>query len=73
VPTAEVAHPILSYFSSADLLCKVLDDLTSQRDPIISKTVDLINKDAFLSVSKTLVLLRLELLPRGGFASVTPG
>jgi hypothetical protein len=46
--------------------------LTSRREISLSQTIDLINKDAFLSVSKTLVDLVLECRTGGGFALNAP-
>jgi hypothetical protein len=69
VALAKLANLVLPYFTSNNLLCKVFNHLASWRDPAVGKTINLINQDLLLGIGKTLVLVRLELLSGGGFAS----
>jgi len=52
----KLSYLVLFNASSLDLLYKILNDITSRRYSLISKVINLINKNFFLLNSKTLVL-----------------
>ena len=68
MPPAKFKDLILSYNASNYLFREVLDYLTCRGDTTLGKTINLINKNAFLGVGKILVNPGLELFPRGSFA-----
>ena len=72
MPLNKLPDLVLSYSMSNHLFCKVSNHLASQRKVLLSQTINLINKNALLSVGETLVDLILEYRARGGFALNTP-
>jgi hypothetical protein len=68
VPLDKLPDLVLVYNISNYFFCEVSNYLTSRKEISFSQTIDLINKDTFLSISKILVNLVLEYYTGGSFA-----
>jgi hypothetical protein len=65
---AKIRDLVLPYTASNYLFYKALNHLACRRDTTIGKTVNLLNKDTFLGVSKVLVDFRLKISSRASLA-----
>jgi hypothetical protein len=68
VPATKIKDLVLLYNTSNYLFCKVLNYLAYRKDITISKTINLLNKNTFLGVSKVLVNFRLKISSRASLA-----
>jgi hypothetical protein len=68
VPVTKIKDLVLPYNVFNYLFRKVLNYLACRRDITIGKTINLLNKDMFLGVSKVLVNFRLKINSRASLA-----